>query len=262
MKDNHQMITVYETPSMEILDKRSLKIKDVQDYQWSPTDNIISYWVPEEGNLPAKVVLLQLPQRVEISSKNMYSVKECKLLWQKSGDHLVSWSVDTVCWLCSSFPPLRYVCTHDWCISRSLRLCWIFIDIVGMCNLQCVSVERWTKSKKQTYTQFMIFSMREKLVPCEIIEIKEKILNFAWEPVGSKFAVLHGESPRIALNVYGSTDGKVHAWATAFSKPAVVLSACLVYVLVKTFQDRPLICQSFLLCNLCEIVNGPVFGSR
>eukprot|EP00041_Stephanoeca_diplocostata_P010259 m.162919 g.162919 ORF g.162919 m.162919 type:complete len:646 (-) comp18088_c0_seq1:138-2075(-) len=161
MKDNHQMITVYEAPSMSILDKRSLKIKDVKDYQWSPTDNIISYWVPEEGNLPAKVVLLKLPERVEISSKNMYSVKECKLLWQKSGDHL------------------------------------------------CVSVERWTKSKKQTYTQFMIFSMREKLVPCEIIEIKEKILNFAWEPVGSKFAVLHGESPRIALNVYGSTDGKV-----------------------------------------------------
>lgn len=30
----------------------------------------------------------------------------------------------------------------------------------------------------------------------------ESIIAFAWEPNGSKFAVLHGESPRISASFY------------------------------------------------------------
>lgn len=30
----------------------------------------------------------------------------------------------------------------------------------------------------------------------------ESIIAFAWEPNGSKFAVLHGESPRISVSFY------------------------------------------------------------
>lgn len=161
MKEDHSQISVFTTPSMTLLDKKHLKIKDVQDFQWSPTDNVISYWIPEFGDQPARVCLMAMPSREVIKSANIFQVKECKMSWQKSGDHL------------------------------------------------CVSVERWTKSKKQTYTQFMLFHMRTKLIAQDLVEVKEKIQHFDWEPTGSKFAVVFGEPPRIALSVYSIAAGKV-----------------------------------------------------
>lgn len=76
--------------------------------------------------------------------------------------------------------------------------------------------------------------MREKQVPVDVVEMKganfnkythsqqetevsssrvpipESIIAFAWEPNGSKFAVLHGESPRISSSFYHvKNNGKI-----------------------------------------------------
>ena len=50
-------ISVYETETMGLLDKKSLKIDNVTDFSWSPTDSILSLFVPEGngGNQPARV---------------------------------------------------------------------------------------------------------------------------------------------------------------------------------------------------------------
>lgn len=45
------------------------------------------------------------------------------------------------------------------------------------------------------YYNFEIFHMREKNIPVDSVEIKEPTHAFAWEPVGDKFAVIHGKSP-------------------------------------------------------------------
>lgn len=34
-------------------------------------------------------------------------------------------------------------------------------------------------------------------------------MAFAWEPTGSKFAFIHGESPRISVSFYSIKHGKV-----------------------------------------------------
>jgi hypothetical protein len=51
------LISVYETDTFSLLDKKSLKIENVVDFSWSPTDPIISLFVPETGggNQPARV---------------------------------------------------------------------------------------------------------------------------------------------------------------------------------------------------------------
>jgi translation initiation factor 3 subunit B len=51
------VISVYETDTFSLLDKKSLKIENVVDFSWSPTDPIISLFVPEMGggNQPARV---------------------------------------------------------------------------------------------------------------------------------------------------------------------------------------------------------------
>jgi len=155
--------------------KQSIKIAGVENFAWSPSNNYIALWSPEEGERPARVTVIKVStiqktigkethtilQREEVTSKNLFQVKDVKLLWQKNGDKL------------------------------------------------CVYVERWTKSKKQWYTQFLLFRLRNKLVPCDVLDMKDKIEHFAWEPTGSKFAIIHGESAKTDCSIFEMADGKV-----------------------------------------------------
>ncbi|KAJ8351022.1 hypothetical protein AAFF_G00160930 [Aldrovandia affinis] len=52
-------LSIYETPSMGLLDKKSLKIGGIKDFSWSPGDNVIAFWVPEDKDIPARVTLMQ-----------------------------------------------------------------------------------------------------------------------------------------------------------------------------------------------------------
>ena len=49
---------------------------------------------------------------------------------------------------------------------------------------------------------FEIFHMREKQIPVDSVEMKEPIHAFAWEPVGSKFAIIHGDVPNVSVSFY------------------------------------------------------------
>ncbi|XP_056265440.1 eukaryotic translation initiation factor 3, subunit Ba [Pseudoliparis swirei] len=155
-------LSIYEAPSMGLLDKKSLKISGIKDFSWSPGDNVITFWVPEDKDIPARVTLMQIPTRQEIRVRNLFNVVDCKLHWQRNGDYL------------------------------------------------CVKVDRTPKGTPGVVTNFEIFRMREKQVPVDVVEMKEGIIAFAWEPNGSKFAVLHGESPRINVSFYHvKNNGKI-----------------------------------------------------
>lgn len=152
-------ISIYEVPTMDLLEKKSVKIAGLKDFAWSPTENIISYFVPEGNNKPATVVLLEIPSRKEKRQKNLFNVTDCKMHWQSSGDYL------------------------------------------------CVKVDRHTKTKKTTYTDFELFRIREKDIPIEHLEMKDAITAFAWEPKGYKFAIIHGEAPKPNVSFY-TMEGK------------------------------------------------------
>jgi len=57
------------------------------------------------------------------------------------------------------------------------------------------------------YYNFEIFHMREKQVPVDSVEIKEPISAFAWEPIGHKFAIIHGEQNNMSVSFYGVKKG-------------------------------------------------------
>lgn len=81
-------ISIYAAPGMGLLDKKSIKVAGVKDFAWSPTSNLLAYWVAENGNNPARVVIMSIPTREEKSVKNLFNVTDCKLHWQPSGDYL------------------------------------------------------------------------------------------------------------------------------------------------------------------------------
>jgi len=72
-------------------------------------------------------------------------------------------------------------------------------------------VDRSSKTKKVASTNFEIFFARDKDVPVEVIEKKDFILSFAWEPNGNRFAIIHsqveGGGPRNEVSFY-SLEGK------------------------------------------------------
>lgn len=70
----------------------------------------------------------------------------------------------------------------------------------------CVKVERLTKSKKGLFYNLELFRMNEKEIPVDTLEIKDPVTAFEWEPTGSKFCVIHGDSSRISASFYKLED--------------------------------------------------------
>lgn len=77
-------ISVYEAPSMGLLDKRSIKIDGVLDFEWCPDtelsangkENLLAFWTPEVDNQPARVSLMAIPSRATMRQKNLYNVAD------------------------------------------------------------------------------------------------------------------------------------------------------------------------------------------
>ncbi|KAE8210320.1 hypothetical protein CF319_g888 [Tilletia indica] len=174
-----QQISVYETPSMALLDKKHIKIEGVVDFEWCPLsdrdreaaeaaassgkdgaavagkgvkkvrENMLVYWLPEVQNQPARVTVMSIPGREILRSKNLFNVLHCKLHWHPQGDFL------------------------------------------------CVKVDRHTKTKKSVFCNLELFRMREKDLPVEVVEMKEAATAFAWEPNGTHFAVISSTDPNL-----------------------------------------------------------------
>ncbi|ERN17444.1 hypothetical protein AMTRI_Chr02g258200 [Amborella trichopoda] len=173
-------ISVYETETFSLLDKKSIKVENVMDFSWSPTDPILVLFVPEGGggNQPARVSLVQIPGREELRQKNLFSVSDCSMFWQSNGEYLA------------------------------------------------VKVDRYTKTKKSTYTGFELFRIKERDIPIEVLELEnknDKIIAFAWEPKGHRFAVIHGENPRPDVSFYSMRSGRVSKLTTIKGKQANAL---------------------------------------
>ncbi len=82
------LIGVYETPGMGLLDKKSVKLPNVQAVDISPTDGILSYWIPERDNGPAVIALMAIPSRKILREKHVYGVTDVQMHWQQGGDFL------------------------------------------------------------------------------------------------------------------------------------------------------------------------------
>ncbi|VEU41860.1 unnamed protein product [Pseudo-nitzschia multistriata] len=82
------LISIYSTPSMGLLDKKSLLAEGIHEFQWSPKANILALWSPEQKNSPAHVDLIELPTRKKLRQKNLFNVTNCSMVWQNDGDYL------------------------------------------------------------------------------------------------------------------------------------------------------------------------------
>jgi len=82
------LISIYSTPSMGLLEKKSLLADGIHEFQWSPKANILALWSPEAKNSPAHVDLIAIPTRKKLRQKNLFNVTNCSMVWQNDGDYL------------------------------------------------------------------------------------------------------------------------------------------------------------------------------
>ncbi|KAF8337904.1 translation initiation factor eIF-3b [Cantharellus anzutake] len=163
-------ISVYELPGMGLVDKKSLKIEGVIDFEWAPIgekdrevgekqssktaskkprENILAYWTPEMESQPARVSLMAFPSRTVLRVKNLINVFDAKFYWQSGGDFL------------------------------------------------CVRIDRHSKTKKTVFSSLEIFRVREKDFPVEIIETKSTVLDISWEPTSDRFVMISSTDPNL-----------------------------------------------------------------
>lgn len=83
-----ESIHIYDTATMELVGGKALKISGIKEFAWSPSDNYLSYFVPEIKDKPAHTVLISVPNMTELRRTTLYNVKDGKLHWQPSGDHM------------------------------------------------------------------------------------------------------------------------------------------------------------------------------
>ncbi|KAH9976378.1 translation initiation factor eIF-3b [Lactifluus volemus] len=69
----------------------------------------------------------------------------------------------------------------------------------------CVRVDRHTKTKKSTFCNLEIFRVREKDFPVEVVELKDTVTDFSWEPKGERFAIVSSSDPNVGNPGQGVT---------------------------------------------------------
>mmetsp|Transcript_19855 Transcript_19855/g.48097 ORF Transcript_19855/g.48097 Transcript_19855/m.48097 type:complete len:386 (+) Transcript_19855:42-1199(+) len=89
-KMSEDVIQVYSSEDMKLLDKKALKLPGVLHFQWSPTNNYIAAYIPSDatGQVPARIVLIDMPSRKELRQKNLFSVGEVIMYWHPDGTYL------------------------------------------------------------------------------------------------------------------------------------------------------------------------------
>jgi len=167
-------LSVYDSEDFNLLDKKSITVKGIQDFSWSPTDDTLAYWVAEDNAAPARVVILEMPSKSVIRSKNLFNVADCKMFWQKGGS-----------FLCVKIDRYSKI------ISTKQK------DDDSKCRPQYVGL----------FYNFEIFHMKEKEIPVDSIEIKEDVHAFAWEPMRTKFAIIHGDVQALNVSFYEMKTG-------------------------------------------------------
>ncbi|KAM0788764.1 hypothetical protein ACM66B_002855 [Microbotryomycetes sp. NB124-2] len=172
-----QQISIYEAPSMGLLGKKSIKIEGVVDFEWAPLND-------REREL-AEAERSGRPIANGDLKKGSTGVRE----------NIISFWTPEV-----QNQPARVTLMHV--PSRvSIRSKNLFNVHAAKMFWQsngdylCVKVDRHTKTKKTQYCNLELFRVREKDTPVQVVEIKDPVTAFAWEPKGDRFVMITTNDP-------------------------------------------------------------------
>ncbi|KAF9270322.1 translation initiation factor eIF-3b [Marasmius fiardii PR-910] len=169
-----QMISVYELPGMGLHGKKSLKIDGVVDFEWCPfsdkdRDEFEKATTNGAGNKGGKK-----------APENMLAYWTPEVANQPARVTLLSFPSRTILRQKNLF---------------NVSECKLYWQNQG--DFLCVKVDRHTKTKKSIFCNLEIFRVREKDFPVEVVELKDTVTDFSWEPKGERFAIVSTSDPNL-----------------------------------------------------------------
>ncbi|CAD6195569.1 unnamed protein product [Caenorhabditis auriculariae] len=156
-------ISVFETSTFNLVDRRHVLVENIKQFEWSPTQNVLAYYSECTDTLPAEFGLMQVPQQTKLRTARIHNVAEAQMFWQKSGRRLAAYT-------------MRY---NKKTLKESGELKY------GGCSYH---VE--------------IFEIDKKDVSLMNLPLPEPFINFGWEPQGDKFCVLTGNQAKATPLVF------------------------------------------------------------
>ncbi|KAJ7235908.1 eukaryotic translation initiation factor eIF2A-domain-containing protein [Mycena haematopus] len=173
-----QMISVHELPSMYLHGKKSLKIEGVVDFEWCPQGDR-----DREDAEKDALAAASIPAAAKTAKKARENM-------------LVYWTPEV------ANQPARVTLLGfpSRAILRQKNLfnvteCKLYWQNNG--DFLCVKVDRHTKTKKSIFCNLEIFRVREKDYPVEVVELKDTVTDFSWEPKGERFAIVSSSDPNL-----------------------------------------------------------------
>ncbi|KAF7307015.1 Eukaryotic translation initiation factor 3 subunit B [Mycena indigotica] len=171
-----QMISVHELPSMYLHGKKSLKIEGVVDFEWCPLGDKDREEADQASKTPKK------------PRENMLAYWTPEVANQPARVTLLG------------FPSRAILRQKNLFNVTECRLFW-----QNQGDFLCVKVDRHTKTKKSIFCNLEIFRVREKDYPVEVVELKDTVTDFSWEPKGERFAIVASSDPNLGNGGPGIT---------------------------------------------------------
>ncbi|KAF8922441.1 eukaryotic translation initiation factor eIF2A-domain-containing protein [Mucidula mucida] len=170
-----QMISVYELPSMTLQDKKSIKIEGVVDFEWCPQGDKDKDDAEKDAAASSSGKTASKKQR-----ENMLAYWTPEVANQPARVTLLAFPSRTILRQKNLF---------------NVTECKLYWQNQG--DFLCVKVDRHTKTKKSIFCNLEIFRVREKDYPVEVVELKDTVTEFAWEPKGERFAIVSTNDPNL-----------------------------------------------------------------
>lgn len=151
-------IAVYETEKdFQLLDKKLVKIENIQNFEFAPAGVKLASRSNKKNDKLESILAYWTPESENQSAK-------------VSVMHLPSKDI------------LRTIPLVE---VNDIELIWN-----NTSKYLCCNVKRYTKSKKFLFSNLHIFQLFELDIPVDVIELKDLILNFKWEPNSNKFVII------------------------------------------------------------------------
>ncbi|KAG6829213.1 hypothetical protein H0H92_005278 [Tricholoma furcatifolium] len=168
-----QMISVYDVPSMNLNGKKSMKIDGVLDFEWCPQGD-------KDKEDSAKDAKNGDATKAKKARENMLAY------WTPEKDN------EPARVTLLAFPSRTVLRQKNLFHVSECKLYW-----QNQGDFLCVKVDRHTKTKKSVFCNLEIFRVREKDYPVEVVELKDTVLDFSWEPKGERFAIVSSSDPNL-----------------------------------------------------------------
>ncbi|KAH8981791.1 translation initiation factor eIF-3b [Lactarius hatsudake] len=167
-----QLISVYELPSMGLQGKKSLKIEGVVDFEWCPHGEKEQEDAAKASKKPTENMLAYWTPEVANQPARVTLLDfPGRTDWASpfiDGDGAYSPTPSSVS-----------------CIGKIKAIFFAYVS-TGI-----------PKRKKSIFCNLEIFRVREKDFPVEVVELKDTVTDFSWEPKGERFVIVSSSDPNL-----------------------------------------------------------------